>query len=185
MPPALGSESNKISNDRALDYIWRKGVSARRSSLEVSDCVCGSVKYMAVAQKTGIPKWVALVSGNMDQHLRSQPLATPKIDTSAHGPFWRGKGELAQCPLSVELGDPSVQLGIRRLAKGSPGQIYCCDQNMGTLRLKQLSAGFRKVAGSAASVVLGAWVQVAHSTGVSGIFGASGSPERSLGFFQV
>ena len=28
---------------------------------------------MAVAQKTGIPKWVALVSGNMDQNLRFAP----------------------------------------------------------------------------------------------------------------
>ena len=30
----------------------------------------GSVCQMTVAQKTGIPKWLALLSGNMDQHLR-------------------------------------------------------------------------------------------------------------------
>ena len=37
---------------------------------------------MALAQQTGIPKWVALVSGNLDQHLRVAPPvlfgATPK-----------------------------------------------------------------------------------------------------------
>ena len=29
--------------------------------------------HLAVAQKTGIPKWLALVSGNMDQNLRCAP----------------------------------------------------------------------------------------------------------------
>ena len=30
-------------------------------------------KEMAVAQKAGIPKWVALVSGNMDENPRFAP----------------------------------------------------------------------------------------------------------------
>ena len=33
----------------------------------------GHKRNMAVAQKTGVPKWLALESGNMDQNLRKKP----------------------------------------------------------------------------------------------------------------
>ena len=39
---------------------------------------------MAVAQKTGIPKWLALVSGNVDHHLRSQPLRSFNFEHPNH-----------------------------------------------------------------------------------------------------
>ena len=53
-------------------FVQTSGWGFQRKSVGHAGSVWGSQKnYMA--QKTGIPKWVALVSGNMDQHLRFAP----------------------------------------------------------------------------------------------------------------